>query len=411
MSTPTTALTPINFTVSATISINPVSGLVGTLATVTGSGFGADETGITITYDGHPVATGITADSLGNWSGNVTVPASTSGAHIVSAFGSIVPVNSVTGVNFTLSPTITISRTSGPPDTSVTVTGSGFGTNETGITITYDGHPVTTGITADSLGNWSGNLNLPSSASGSHSIGAFGLVTPAGNIGGTNFQVTPKVSISPSAGDVGEAIGISGSGFAASSPITITYDGQEIPYLGLSADTTGSFVKSIEAPRSKAGNHTINVKDRQNNSAKATFSMDSTPPPAPAPLFPEDGARLSLFGKITPAFTWSSVTDPSGVTYELQIDTSPDFSHPLLEKTDITASSYTLTATEALPHGQYYWRVKAIDGASNENSSQYLLLKSGLMALSTLVLMIIAAVIIVGLGLYFGLVRSRARGR
>ena len=64
------------------------------MVTVTGSGFGAYETGITITFDGSPVASAISADSQGNWSGTFTVPASPSGAHTLNAYGSITPTSS-----------------------------------------------------------------------------------------------------------------------------------------------------------------------------------------------------------------------------------------------------------------------------------------------------------------------------
>jgi hypothetical protein len=140
--------------------------------------------------------------------------------------------------------------------------------------------------------------------------------------------------------------------------------------------------------------------------------MDSTPPPVPVPLSPGDGTRLGILENITPTFTWSSVADPSGVIYTLQVDTFSDFSQPVLDKTDIPTSHYTLTATEALPRGQYYWRVKAIDGASNESSwSQVRLLKAGLMPLCILVLIILVGIAAVGGGVYFGLLRPRARRR
>lgn len=51
-----------------------------------------------------------------------------------------------------LVPAISISRTKGAPGTSVTVTGSGFGASERGITVTFDGTPVASGISANPQG-------------------------------------------------------------------------------------------------------------------------------------------------------------------------------------------------------------------------------------------------------------------
>jgi hypothetical protein len=74
------------------------------------------------------------------------------------------------------------------------------------------------------------------------------------------------------------------------------------------------------------------------------------------------------------SFDWKDVTAESApVTYSLQIASSHAFSPGsiIIEKTRLAKSEYTLTATEELklPGSQlaYYWRIKAIDTASNES--------------------------------------------
>jgi hypothetical protein len=118
-------------------------------------------------------------------------------------------------------------------------------------------------------------------------------------------------------------------------------------------------------------------------------------------------------GGIDPTLRWSAVTDdPSGVTYVLQIDTSSDFLNPILEKENISVPYYSLTEAESLPRGHYYWRVKAIDGASNESVwSQPSSLKSGLMALWTLVTIIVLCIVAAGGVVYLLLVFLRRRRR
>jgi hypothetical protein len=408
--TSASSITEVTFTVSAGLTLSRASGPSGTSVTVTGSGFGASETGITITYDGTTVSSAISADYLGNWSSTFTIPASATGSHTIGASGP--SSGSVSGLPFMVSPAVTISRPSGPPGTSVTVTGSGFGASESDISITYDGTPVTSAISASSSGSWSGTFTVPASASGSHTIKAFGSVTQASGVGGVSFKVTPTISISPASGYVGATAKITGFGFAANSSLTFTYDDKDIPAEGITTDATGSFVKSFTIPKSDAGDHTISVADWQNNNAKTSFTMDSTSPPVPGLLSPGDGARVGIVGSNTPTFKWSSVTDPSGVTYDLQVDTSPDFSQPILEKTGITGNRYTLTAAESLPRGEYYWRVKAVDGAYNESDwSQSWLLKTGLMPLWTLALIIALAVLAVAVGTYFLLARASRRRR
>jgi hypothetical protein len=406
------SLPGITFVVNPTLTVNPASGPPGSAVTITSSGFGTNETGIIITFDDNPITSGTSANSLGNWSGKFTVPASPSGSHSVSAYGSSTLAGSLPGITFVVNPTIAVNPTSGPPGSSATVTGSGFSAGETGVMITFDSNSISSGISADSLGNWSGTFTVPASSLGSHNIGAKGSITQASSLGGTNFKVSAGISLNPASGYVGGTVQISGFGFAPNSPLTFTYEDKEIPVEGATTDATGSFVKSFVVPKSKAGDHTVGVTDGQKNSAKATFSMNNTPPPAPVPLSPGDAARISILGNITPTFSWSNVADPSGVTYSLQVDTYSDFSQILLDKTDIPTSHYTLTATEALPRGHYYWRVKAINGASNESSwSQVRLLKAGLMPLWALLLIILAGIAVVGGGAYFGWRRLKARRR
>ena len=81
---------------------------------------------------------------------------------------------------------------------------------------------------------------------------------------------------------------------------------------------------------------------------------DTQAPPVPTLVSPTDGTTTD---DTTPTFDWSDVTDPSGVTYTLEIGT--------LTKTGLTTSTYTLTSGEALSDGNYSWRVRAVDGASN----------------------------------------------
>ena len=180
-------------------------------------------------------------------------------------------------------------------------------------------------------------------------------------------------------------------------------------------DDSGNFSKSITIPVSKAGKHTIKVSDASNNNFSATFNVDNTPPPVPNPTSPADGSKIGLTGNVTPTFKWSAVVDPnytSGVVYNLQIDTDSAFPHPLLLETGLTSTHYTLTKAEALPKGQYYWRVQAVDPASNVSAwSQPVMLNSGMMSSGLLVLLIILIIVVIVAALYFLLVRPATKKR
>jgi hypothetical protein len=70
--------------------------------------------------------------------------------------------------------------------------------------------------------------------------------------------------------------------------------------------------------------------------------------------------------------------------------------------------SYTLTETEALAFGTYYWRVKAIDGALNDSgwtaSSNF---KAGLLPTWALIVIIVLAAVLIGALIYVLIIRDR----
>ncbi len=385
----------VTFSVVPGISLNRASGSPGSSVTVTGAGFGNGEPGINVTYDGTAIVSSISASAQGSWSATLAVPASASGIHSIDAYSITTPVASVTDATFTILPSISLNRTNGSSVNSETVTGAGFGAGETGITVTYDGTSVASAITATAQGAWSATFTVPASASGMHTVGAYGKTTPATSVDGVSFSMTAASSINPTFGSVGTPVEVTGSGFTAGSNLRFTYDNTEIYGAGVITDDSGSFSQSITVPKSVAGTHIIRVIDAQKNESKLSFTMESTSPPVPRLLSPGDGAVLGILGGVTPTFKWSNVTDPSGVTFVLQVDINSDFVQPLLERTDISSSSYTLTQAEALPRDQYYWRVRAIDGASNQSAwSPVWSLTSGRVGLGTLITIVVLVVIL-----------------
>jgi len=92
-----------------------------------------------------------------------------------------------------------------------------------------------------------------------------------------------------------------------------------------------------------------------------SFTVD-TSAPTPTLISPADG---TITNDNTPTFEWTSVSDPSGVTYQIQIDDNSDFSSPVYSFFDIFTVIHTLPDENALALGTYYWHVRAVDGVGN----------------------------------------------
>jgi hypothetical protein len=86
----------------------------------------------------------------------------------------------------------------------------------------------------------------------------------------------------------------------------------------------------------------------------------STPAPIPPVVLvsPDDGA---VFLDTTPTFTWTAVTIPAGVSYEVQVDDTSNFDNPgNFFHVTVQAPQATVPDAQPLGNGQYFWRVRGV---------------------------------------------------
>ena len=369
--TPAAEVEDKEFTVIPKIETNPTSGWVNTVVGIYGSGFASGETNIKVTYDGGTVKTDIAADAKGSWQSGFSIPSSSRGGHDIRAYGAVTNESDLQSASFSVSPGIKLEPVSGYLGGAIYIgdglyiSGVGFEANETGIKVTYDGSLAVSNITADAKGSWSDKLDVPPSSRGQHIIDASGEITRASDIVDAIVIVSPKVELNPTSGAIGNEITVHGTGFAANQVITISYDGAKVAS-NAATDAKGIFTTSFKIPKSKAGDHTITVTYPTAAVFSMKLSVESAPPPTPNLISPEAGSEFGFFGKTTVTFRWSTVEDPSGVYYVLEISPSPDFAGTIIRKEGLTGTEYALTVDESLTKGNYYWRVKAVDGADNQ---------------------------------------------
>jgi hypothetical protein len=382
------------FTVSPRISINPVSGCVGTSVTVKGTGFVALESGIGITFDSRTVRSGIISQSDGTWTSTFNVPDSSNGPKIVEASGISTSSFNIPDSIFTVMASVFIDPDNGNIGDTINITGKGFEDDEDGIVITYDGQVLLKDIAANSEGDWTASVKIPASTSGIHDFGAYGSMTTTLNCAGTAVIIRPKITIDPDGGNVGDVISINGSGFNGQRPLTITF-GDESVLFGAQTDSNGSFTSSLTIPEGRSGPIEIVVSD-STGQASGIFEVETIPPPVPQLLSPVNAGRVGFIGSSRVNFDWTDVSDPSGVYYTLEIALEPDFLSPLFIFSDLDSSQYSLSDSEALPHGKYYWRIRAIDGASNASTwTEPFLVKVSVLTVEMFILIVAVVVILI----------------
>jgi hypothetical protein len=248
-------------------NVAPSAGSVGAMVTVTGNNFGTNQAAITVEFNGISA----TPQSLTATSFVVQVPA---GATTGSLFATVNGTNS-NGVTFTVVPPPSISSISPSSGTigitTVTITGSNFGTMQGG-SVLFNG----TRATPTSWSSTSIATPIPTGAtSGNVVVGASGVVS-----NGVAFTVvtTPSItSLSPPQGSAGTVVTIRGANFgSAQGGSTVTFNGIAALPSGTSSTCSSSWSNTcivVPVPTGLSlGNVSVVVKVASVSSNVATFT-------------------------------------------------------------------------------------------------------------------------------------------
>ncbi len=356
--------TTSEYEVHQSMTLSKSSVRAGETVSVTGNGF-TENSQVSITMDNEVVASAMTSLN-GAFTANFTMPPKGQGYPTISATDSS---SNQAVAQFTLAPaSITVNPASGAPGTKVTISGSGFQSNRVGIPILFGNTTLNTTATTDANGTMNATFDVPAQAASDYKV----RVSDGTSTCEATFTITMNATISPvtsaaAPGVVGQSLTIDGTGFIPNGTVNVTFDGS--PVKSGVVGTNGTFSLAFNVPASKAGQHTIAASDGT-ATKQFTFVMESAAPQTPQPLKPEMGIKA----KNDTFFDWQDVTDPSGVTYTLQVASDNTFAPNVivLEKKGLTKSEYTITKAEQLKstpkEKPYYWRIQAVDGASNASA-------------------------------------------
>ena len=359
------------------IEVDPETAAVGSEVTISGQGLRPEQR-VTIKYDGKE--TGITGgdeitDANGEFTCTIAIPEAPVGSYTVTA---IDEAGNRPETEFTVEPEITLSPSSQDVDKLVEVSGAGFAAREN-VTLVLDGDTLPTipaSLHTNRLGSLGGSFVVPPHpAYADGCLARVKIYDESEHVAEAEFYVLPipsSVRLLPdtslaSPGHAGMELTIAGIWFVANAAITVTYDdGEALTVATAEASDSRNFSATFTVPPSAPGSHTVVAGDGT-NSVSVIFTMESERPATPAPQKP----AFSEAVEPETHFDWDDVTDPSGISYLLQIATDSGFSSVVLEKEGLGDSEYTLAGEESLaPSAEgssYYWRVKAVDGTLTES--------------------------------------------
>jgi hypothetical protein len=243
-------------------SLSPTAGPVGTSVTISGNGFGASQGNSTVSFNG----TAATATSWSATSIVTFVPNGATSGNVVVRVGGLAS----NGVAFAVTPSInSISPSSGPAGTSVTITGTNFGQTQSTSSVMFGSSTATvtgwsnTSVVAIVPGNLSAFTNVPVQ-----------VVVSGATSNAVNFAIAPSItSVSPTSGPVGSSVTITGTNFASMQGSTITFN-------GTAATPTSWSATSIVVPvpnGATTGNVVVTVGGLTSNGVN--FSVTRPPPP------------------------------------------------------------------------------------------------------------------------------------
>jgi hypothetical protein len=337
------------------INLSAKSGPVGRKLIVDGEGFYADRV-VTIYFDTRVMGT-LTASTTGEFSFSFNTPDSTAGKHVIMASND---KDNVDEVEYEVLPRITLNPVTGAVGSVLKVSGNGFA-SRSDVSVFFQSEEVAYAKTSE-YGTFSiASFNVPKALPGTYDVM---VKDKKGNTAKYEFTIIAGASVDQTMASVGGELTISGTGFGAGGEVAMAYDG--VAVATITADSTGAFEVVFKVPAGQYGEHVITISDGVNTS-QIVFEIESEAPSVPALVSPGD---LSVV-KAASHFDWEDVDDPSlPVRYQLQIASDGNFASVVMQKM-LTESEYTLSGAEVLAavteKSPYYWRVKAIDGASNES--------------------------------------------
>jgi len=259
------AYSPPVFNAPERITAHPNPASPGSTVKVVGYNFPISQT-ITVKIDSTIVGA-TKAGPTGEFSFLYTLPISfTDGSHMIYAtdsFGDFLFTTLTVAAGITLSPVRAIDGGS------VTVSGAGF-SHSSVVMVSFDGKKIYQ-TTTSSTGTFAFTYQVPmTTLAGVHTF----LAKDIAHSTSQTFTTISKITLSRTTGTVGQTVKVKGTGFAANSPLTLTFNGAPIPgQPAISTNSTGGFSPSFSVPSQPAGTYTVKATDSRGDTSSSHFTV------------------------------------------------------------------------------------------------------------------------------------------
>jgi len=290
----------------------------------------------------------------------ITIPEAKYGANYIQLirYGA----DDMISFQFNVKPIIAVETSKVTVGGSIVVKGMGFPVEDEG-TVIMDGIEPGIDFVADDIGSFSVEYQVPEIIAGTHKFVATSenLIVETVN---TTFSVDPILLLSPENPPVGSEAQLTGHGFAANSQMNIVYNTVQLSNPPVT-DSKGSFDFKFKVIESSDKAPIITATDKAGNTTQYGMPLESTAPPKPFIISPKERDQtFGMMGSQLVTFQWSPVSDPSGVTYTIEVGDNLEFFplKPGMRRDGLASTSVTLE----IPPGLHFWRVRAVDGAGNE---------------------------------------------
>ena len=318
------------------LSLSPTSGPMGTVVTIMGSRFEASQGTSTLTFGG----TAVTPTSWSDTRIVFTVPQNaTLGNKSVVVTVATMP-RTIGTFSVTPPPTLSLSPTSGPVGTVVTITGSGFDTTQG--TVSFNGTTATPT-------SWSDTRIVVVAPAGATTGHVVVTVAATPRTVGTFTVTPPPTVISPDSGPVGTEVTITGAGFGTQGPGN---RGQWLTFNGTrAAPTSWSDTRIVvEVPDGATSGPVArnSIRGGRVELGPFTVTMDPDPDPDPPTItsFTANPTAVDLGEQSTLSWTVSGATGLSIDQGVGSVTPVTSGSKTVTPKMDLVTTTYTLTASD-----------------------------------------------------------------